>query len=641
MADEIKKGRKKKKWVKWVVILVIVAVVFCALRIAGQNAQKASYTEDVAEKRDIQNAHNFTGTVAPVNESDVYSTVTGVRVKEVKVKKGDEVKKGDVIAVLDASDVESQIAQNEATLKKTKEANAESVESAQEALDNAKSNAASGLDSSVQSAKSSLTSAQKSYDDAKSNVEDGTDSSLLSAKTSLDNAADQYSNLKSNIENNLDPNLQSAQYQMTTAYQQLLTAQENYNNEVRLNNQHLSATTLAAMQQVGTAYQSVISAQNQVATAQNSLQQYDESEASELKKKSDTIRDSYVLQVDAANNAVTSAWQNYSNAQDSYKAAKISEENNLTTLYDTLLSAQDAYLHAVDSYNATVTSLVQQLNSYQKAYAQAQTAYDAAVKAANQQLGTLKNTLDSAKDSYAAAVTGQSQQIETYKNQLDQAKTNSDTTTSELQIAQQKDTLSDYTLTAPMDGEITALNVEAGDLVSGTTAAATVTSFDKMKINIKIGEYDIVSTGEGDKVSVTLDAVDGKTYEGTIVYVARTATVDNGVSYFESEVDFDADEDVRSGMSAEVKLIVQEKKDAVSIRSDAVQTADDGTNYVLVYADNGRDLVQKTVTCGISDGTYTEITDGLSAGDKVYYIPTSAAQSLMEADMGDTSADEE
>ena len=44
MADEIKKGRKKKKWVKWVVILVIVAVVFCALRIAGQNAQKASYT---------------------------------------------------------------------------------------------------------------------------------------------------------------------------------------------------------------------------------------------------------------------------------------------------------------------------------------------------------------------------------------------------------------------------------------------------------------------------------------------------------------------------------------------------------------------------------------------------------------------
>ncbi len=37
------------------------------------------------------------------------------------------------------------------------------------------------------------------------------------------------------------------------------------------------------------------------------------------------------------------------------------------------------------------------------------------------------------------------------------------------------------------------------------------------------------------------------------------------------------------------------------------------------------------MTCGISDGTYTQITDGLSEGDKVYYIPTSAAQSLMEA----------
>ena len=630
MAEEAKK-KKKRKWVKWVVLAVIAALVIGGIQIAGKNAQKAAYQQDVAKKRDIQIIHSFTGTVAPVDEENVVSTVTGVRVKEVKVEKGDKVKKGDVIAVLDSSDAENQLAQNEATLKKTKEANSESVKSAQDSLDNAKSNAAKGLDSSVQSAKSSLTSAQKSYDDAKSNVEEGTDSSLLSAKTSLDNAADQYNNLKSNIENNLDANLQSAQYQMTTAYQQLLAAQNNYNNEVNLNNQHLSSTTLSAMQQVGTAYQAIVSAQNQVAIAQNSLQQYDESEDSLGKKKSDTARKSYELQIDAANNSLTSAWQNYSNAQDSYKAAKINEENNLTSLYDALLTAQDAYLHAVDSYNATVNSLVQQLAQYQKAYAQAQQSYDAAVKAANQNLGTLKNTVDSAKSAYAAAVNSQNQQIQTYENQLDQAKTNSDTKTSELQIEQQKNNLSNYTLTAPMDGEITALNVKEGDLVPTTTAAATVTAFDRMKINIKIGEYDIVTTGEGDKVSISLDAVDGKTYAGTIVYVARAATVDNGVSYYESEVDFDADDDTRSGMSAEVKLTIQDKKDVVSIKSDAVQTADDGTNYVLVYADNGKDLTQKAVTCGISDGTYTQITDGLSEGDKVYYIPTSAAQSLMEA----------
>ncbi len=147
MAEEAKK-KKKRKWVKWVVLAVIAALVIGGIQIAGKNAQKAAYQQDVAKKRDIQIIHSFTGTVAPVDEVNVVSTVTGVRVKEVKVEKGDKVKKGDVIAVLDSSDAENQLAQNEATLKKTKEANSESVKSAQDSLDNAKSNAAKGLDSS-------------------------------------------------------------------------------------------------------------------------------------------------------------------------------------------------------------------------------------------------------------------------------------------------------------------------------------------------------------------------------------------------------------------------------------------------------------------------------------------------------------
>ena len=61
MAEEAKK-KKKRKWVKWVVLAVIAALVIGGIQIAGKNAQKAAYQQDVAKKRDIQIIHSFTGT---------------------------------------------------------------------------------------------------------------------------------------------------------------------------------------------------------------------------------------------------------------------------------------------------------------------------------------------------------------------------------------------------------------------------------------------------------------------------------------------------------------------------------------------------------------------------------------------------
>ncbi|MBR6850748.1 MAG: hypothetical protein IKM88_10970, partial [Lachnospiraceae bacterium] len=49
----------------------------------------------------------------------------------------------------------------------------------------------------------------------------------------------------------------------------------------------------------------------------------------------------------------------------------------------------------------------------------------------------------------------------------------------------------------------------------------------------------------------------------------------------------------------------------------SIQTRDDGTAYVQMYAADGKGLEERDVTCGASDGTYTEILSGLSEGDVV------------------------
>ena len=125
---------------------------------------------------------------------------------------------------------------------------------------------------------------------------------------------------------------------------------------------------------------------------------------------------------------------------------------------------------------------------------------------------------------------------------------------------------------------------------------------------------------EGKDVTVTIDALN-KNYEGRIEKISRMATIMNGVSYFEAEVNFDADEDARSGMSAEVRMMTNNVSDAVTISSEAIQNADDGSSYVNLYDQEGN-MIQWPVTLGASDGTYTEIVNGLGEGETVYYTPS-------------------
>ena len=208
---------------------------------------------------------------------------------------------------------------------------------------------------------------------------------------------------------------------------------------------------------------------------------------------------------------------------------------------------------------------------------------------------------------------------------MQQAQAGADDTVSRLQLDNLEDQRKDYTITAPISGQITKLSVKTGDItaVSNTTSLATITNYDKMKVDIKVGEYDIVDLKSGDPVTIRIQALK-KDYTGKIAHIDREATVENGVSYFNAEVNFAPDENVRGGMSAEVKLTINDLHDVLSISNDAVQNADDGSSYVLVRSEDGKTYTRKNVTLGATDGSYTQVTDGLSDGDKVCYLPAKA-----------------
>ena len=401
---------------------------------------------------------------------------------------------------------------------------------------------------------------------------------------SIAQAQKSYDDLKYEIDNGLNSQLQQALSGIDTAFANLVSAQEKYNNEVELNNKQLSSTISSAIHNVDTAYTSVSSAQTSLSRAQEDL-----SKAEDNGLSGDALT-SYKRAVEDAQTSVDNAWSSYNYAVSMFEAATMQEEDTLTQLYDSLITAQVNYLNAVDTYNAAVLSVNQDLEGYQL---------------------TIQSAVANSNDSV-----------------------------NQLKLADLQKQLGDCTITAPRDGIVSALPVKEGSYVQATGSVATVTDYSQMKIAVKIGEYDILGVNEGSEVIVSIDALD-VTYDGTITKIAKAATVSGGVSYFEAEVEIDADEALRSGMSAEVKLIIDDVSGVVSVPSAAVQSGTDGEYFVYIKdtSNSKSDTpVQKTVSIGVTDGSYTQITEGLQEGDEIL-VPKTDSMALLMQEMSGRRAD--
>ena len=178
----------KKKKVKFLIIpIVLIAVVAIVLNLnSNSNKAAANYDEETAKKGDIITYYSFSGNIEAKDEKQLIADKM-LKIKEFRVKEGDNVKIGDVLYVIDKSD-------NEANLKQA----AASVELAQINYNNAKNGLA---DQKLIQLESAVSAAKLSYDDAVKNLNRITalfdeggiaEQSLEQAKTQHDLAKEQY-----------------------------------------------------------------------------------------------------------------------------------------------------------------------------------------------------------------------------------------------------------------------------------------------------------------------------------------------------------------------------------------------------------------------------------------------------------------
>lgn len=158
--------------------------------------------------------------------------------------------------------------------------------------------------------------------------------------------------------------------------------------------------------------------------------------------------------------------------------------------------------------------------------------------------------------------------------------------------------------------------IQANTFNDGTTIA-TVADMKDLIFDGRIDETEVGKIQEGTNVEITIGALQDQKFEATLEYISPKATDNNGTKEFEIKAAVKPQEGsmIRSGYSANAKVILDHADSVVTIPEKALEFSGDSTFVYLM----GKDSTYKRtpVTIGLSDGVDVEIKNGLKSGDKV------------------------
>lgn len=180
---------------------------------------------------------------------------------------------------------------------------------------------------------------------------------------------------------------------------------------------------------------------------------------------------------------------------------------------------------------------------------------------------------------------------------------------------------------APFKGEISKIYVEENAEIMSGAQLVDIVDYSALQTNVKVDEYDLKYLKVGEKVKVTINALE-KEIQGTVSAISKEATNENGVSYFTATVDLNKDQAMRVGMSTEAKILKQNANGVTTLSMKAIKFDSQNKPYVLIPSEKGM-TTKKYIQTGINDGTIVEIKSGVEAGDVVMISSKDNSPSMM------------
>lgn len=189
-----------------------------------------------------------------------------------------------------------------------------------------------------------------------------------------------------------------------------------------------------------------------------------------------------------------------------------------------------------------------------------------------------------------------------------------------LTLADAEEALADAQVKAPFAGVVTDVLVSVGERASGEVVELVS---DDLKVVLNVDEVDIGRLRTGQQATITLETWPDRELPGAVTTIAPSAaTGGDGIVSYAVTISFDPqDLPVLVGMTADARLITDQKGDVLLVPNGAIRANRAAGTYSVNRVTGEVDGVPQTepvtVTIGLRDDQYTQITEGLQAGDRV------------------------
>ena len=225
---------------------------------------------------------------------------------------------------------------------------------------------------------------------------------------------------------------------------------------------------------------------------------------------------------------------------------------------------------------------------------------------AESDLKTAKNKLDDLMDKVEI-----SEELQAAKDALESAQEEIKTTLKQYE---------DYQIIANFDGLVTKVEMQVWDSISSSNNSSSTEKYiyvetpNLLQVTLDVDQIDIVKISVWMPVQVVLDALSDQTFTGVI---SEIDTMSESSSYKASVVfqKHSDDQKVLGGMSASVKVTLEQVTDTIIVPSPAI--ADNVNGEKIVRLKKWDQRVDQVVEIGISDDANTQILSGLKVGDVI------------------------
>lgn len=524
---------------------------------------------------DITEKTSASGTVqTPTRIKLNFAPGSSGELTSLRVKVGDTVKSGDVLAALDDRTVRTQLANAQASL-----------DSARAKLNQTKQGATGETiavqQSNVEKARVALEGAKTAYENQLAIYNDRTQ-----AYQQVVNAENQVAQAKSQ--------LRSAQAGLDSAQAKLDAARMGASKEA------LEAAR-ASLQAAETQYDR---AAKDDAAARDILNQAlaqtpQPANFSELQANVNLTEAS----LDQARIALTNAKKQVADLEDQPNASNVAQAKAAVK------QAQASMDQAESSYDAAQENLVL-----------AQAAYDNRTQA-KAQLDQAKNQMDQAQATYTSAVAQMNQAIAPIDKESVQM-AEAAVVQAGTQVEQQKIALDNMVLRAPIDGVVTQVNGSEGEMASASQPVVELNDANTQVLHVmaEVSQNDIVKLQAGQKAEITTTALLDQTFKGEVLVVYPEATTEGGVTKYLVLLSVENSAgSLKPGLTVNVSVKVGSQSNVLYVPIQALKELN-GKDGVYLADDSGKTkegLRFQPVTIGLFGGDKVEITSGLQEGDQV------------------------